>query len=237
VDPVDAAALRVTVVPAAKLALQVLPQLIPAGVDVTVPVPVPARATLNVAGLRLKVADTDCAPDIETEQEPVPEQPPPLQPAKVDPVAAAALRVTVVPAAKLALQVLPQLIPAGTDVTVPVPVPARATLNVAGLRVKVADTDCAPDIETEQAPIPEQPPPLQPAKVDPDAATAVSVTVVPEGKPALQVAPQLIPAGVDVTVPEPLPARPTVKVGGVKAVLRFPINQATSDCDPLLPSC
>jgi hypothetical protein len=43
----------------------------------------------------------------------------PLQPAKVDPAAGAAVRLTLVPFAKLALQVVPQLIPAGTEVTVP----------------------------------------------------------------------------------------------------------------------
>jgi hypothetical protein len=58
---------------------------------------------------------------------------------------------------------------------------------------------------TWQEALPEQAP-LQPEKVDPGAGAAVSVTTVPELKPALHVAPQLMPAGEDVTVPLPVPA-------------------------------
>jgi hypothetical protein len=49
----------------------------------------------------------------------------------VDPPAAAAVNVTDVPLAKLALQVLPQLIPPGELVTVPLPVPVFDTVSVA----------------------------------------------------------------------------------------------------------
>jgi hypothetical protein len=45
--------------------------------------------------------------------------------------------------------------------------------------------------------------PVKPEKVDPEAGAAVSVTVVPLSKLALQVDGQLIPAGVLVTVPGP----------------------------------
>lgn len=51
----------------------------------------------------------------------------------------------------------------------------------------------------------------QPAKVEPAAGVAVKVTVVPLVKPATQVAPQLMPAGVLMTVPEPVPALVTVR--------------------------
>ena len=54
-----------------------------------------------------------------TMQVPVPEQPPPLQPVKVEPAAGVAVRVTVVPLAKLAEQVAPQVMPAGALVTEP----------------------------------------------------------------------------------------------------------------------
>src|SRR5437764_8448591 len=54
--------------------------------------------------------------------------------------------------------------------------------------------------------------PLQPVKVEPAAAVAVSVTDVPEANAAEQVAPQSIPAGELVTVPEPVPALVTVSV-------------------------
>ena len=59
-------------------------------------------------------------------QLPVPLHAPP-HPVKVDPVVAVAVRVTLVPEVTVALQVLPQVIPAGLEVTVPVPVPALVT--------------------------------------------------------------------------------------------------------------
>src|SRR5262245_18988489 len=145
--------------------------------------------------LVLKVAVTDRAAVIDTVQAPVPVQAP-LQPAKVEQLAAAAVSVTDVSLLKLALQVLPQLMPAGEDVTVPVPVPARVTVKakVVTELLKVAVTDRAAVIETVQVPVPVQAP-LQPAKVEPLAAAAVSVTDVPLLKLALQVLPQLMPAG------------------------------------------
>ena len=57
--------------------------------------------------------------------------------------------------------------------------------------------------------MPEQAP-LHPEKTEPARGDAVKVTVVPLGKEALQVVPQLIPAGVLVTVPLPVPALDTV---------------------------
>ena len=60
--------------------------------------------------------------------------------------------------------------------------------------------------------MPEQSPP-QPVKVEPASTLAVSVTELPVAKAAEHVAPQLIPAGLDVTVPEPLPAFATVSDG------------------------
>src|SRR6266550_3954752 len=110
-------------------------------------------------------------------QAPVPEHPPPLQPVKVEPAAGVAVSVTTVPLAKLAEQVAPQVIPAGELVTVPLPVPALLTVSA-----KVAVTVVAAKTVTVQAPVPEQPPPLQPLKVEPAAAVAVSVTAVPLGK-------------------------------------------------------
>ena len=69
--------------------------------------------------------------------------------------------------------------PLGLEVTVPLPVPARVTpsANVdAVLNVAVAERAC--DIDTVQVPVPEQAP-LQPAKLAPLPAAAVSVTDVP----------------------------------------------------------
>ncbi len=54
-------------------------------------------------------------------------QPVPLQPAKVEPDAGVGVRVTMVPLVKVEEQVVPQVIPAGELVTVPLPVPASMT--------------------------------------------------------------------------------------------------------------
>jgi len=63
---------------------------------------------------------------------------------------------------------------------------------------------------TVQLPVPVQAP-LQPVNVEPAAGAAVRVTLVPELKFALHVAPQLMPVGDEVTVPLPVPALPTVR--------------------------
>jgi hypothetical protein len=106
--------------------MQVDPQLMPAGLELTVPAP--AATTVSATVLSVKVAATDAAALTETTQDPVPVQFAPDHPPKVEPAAAWALSVTIVPAAKLAEQVLPQLMPAGVDVTVPVPLPAGTTV-------------------------------------------------------------------------------------------------------------
>jgi len=221
VEPAAGAAVSVTAVPLAKLAVHVAPQVIPTGELVTVPLPVPALLTVSAKLGRLKVAVTVVAAESVSTQAPVPEHPPPLQPLKVEPAAGVAVSVTTVPLAKLAEQVAPQLIPAGALVTVPLPVPALLTVSAKLGRAKVAVTVVAAKTVTVQAPVPEQPPPLQPLKVEPAAAVAVSVTAVPLGKLAEQVAPQLIPAGELVTVPLPVPALETVrvKVCGVKVAV------------------
>jgi hypothetical protein len=77
------------------------------------------------------------------------------------------------------------------------------------LWVKAAVTVVANVMGMVQVPVPEQPPPLQPVKVEPAAATAVNVTEVlklPE-----QAEGQLMPAGALVTVPLPVPAGATVR--------------------------
>jgi len=65
---------------------------------------------------------------------------------------------------------------------------------------------------TVQAPVPEQPPPLQPLKLEPAAGAAVKVTAVPLEYAAAQVAPQEMPAGLLVTVPIPAPVLLTVSM-------------------------
>ena len=100
--------------------------------------------------------------------------------------------------------------PAGSLITVPDPVPLLLTLNWYWFKVKVAVTDLAALIVTTQVPVPVQPSPLQPVNVEPVAVVAVRVTTVPESKIYSQVAPQSMPGGLLVTVPEPVPLRLTV---------------------------
>ena len=75
--------------------------------------------------------------------------------------------------------------------------------------MNVAVTDELAVRFTVHVPVPVQAPD-QPANVEPEVAAAVSVTCVPLAKLALQVAPQLIPEGLLVTVPAPVPASATV---------------------------
>jgi len=158
------------------------------------------------------VAVTDVAAFTVTVQVAVPEQPPPLQPVKVEPATGAAVRVTAVPLANDAEQVVPQLIPVGALVTVPVPAPALVRVSAKDWSAKVAVTDVAALTVTVQVAVPEQPPPLQPAKVEPAAGAAVKVTAVPLVNGVEHVVPQEIPAGLLVTVPLPVPERETVSV-------------------------
>src|SRR5215467_14164866 len=95
---------------------------------------------------------------IETVQAPVPVQAP-FQPEKVEPVAGVAVKVTAVPLVKDARQVVPQEMPAGALITVPLPVPDFVTVNAkevvdVDVDVNVAVTDVAVLIVTVQVPVP-----------------------------------------------------------------------------------
>ena len=82
--------------------------------------------TMNISAYSL-VAVTRRAADIRSVHGPVPMQPEPLQPAKREPAAGRACRVTVSPPPRVVEQVAPQLTPAGVDVTTPLPEPIFAT--------------------------------------------------------------------------------------------------------------
>jgi hypothetical protein len=88
----------------------------------------PPSVTLSDPISRVNCAVTLFAELIVTTHDPVPVQPP-LQPEKSDPVAGVAANVTLLPEAKLALHVKPQLMPTGVLVTVPVPVPLFDTVS------------------------------------------------------------------------------------------------------------
>jgi hypothetical protein len=81
-----------------------------------------ASVVVVAVGNNAKVAVTVVAAFIVTTQSPVPAHPPPDQPEKEEPAAGEALSVTVVPCTNEALHVVPQSMPEGEDVTVPLPV-------------------------------------------------------------------------------------------------------------------
>src|SRR5439155_4021504 len=161
--------------------------------------------TVNVKVCSAKLAATVVAAPSVTEQVPVPAQPPPLQPVKVEPAAGAAVSVTAAPLANEAEHVVPQEMPAGALVTVPLPAPLRLTVSVKVGSAKVAVTVVALLSVTVHVPVPEQPPPLQPVNVEPAAGVAVNVTTVPFAYAAMHVEPHEMPAGLLVTVPIPEP--------------------------------
>ncbi len=79
------------------------------------------------------------------------------------------------------MQSVPQVIPAGDELTVPAPVPAGLTVSAkveTGTVVKVAVTERAAVIVTTQVEVPEHAP-LQPAKNEPATGAADSVTTLP----------------------------------------------------------
>jgi hypothetical protein len=83
----------------------------------------------------------------------------------------------------------------------------------ARLSTNVAVTACAAFIVSVQAAVPEQSPD-QPENLEPRPGLALSVTEVPGPNVAEHTVPQSIPAGVDVTLPVPLPAFVTVSALG-----------------------
>jgi hypothetical protein len=184
----------VPVVPGKEVSTSPNTALLP-GVVVTVEEPCPIPIVTGLALLNVAV----------TTHVPVPVQPPPLQPAKVELADAAAVNVTCVPLAKFAEQVVGQLIPAGALVTVPVPVPASVTVNPKfGLTLKLAVTDVAAVIVNVQLPVPWQSSPPHPANTEPGLGIAINVIWLFPAKTAEQAVGQLIPAGELVTVPAPV---------------------------------
>src|SRR5579863_9451582 len=113
-------------------------------------------STLIVSGAPvLNVAVTDSAALIVIVQVPVPLHAAfPLHPAKVEPAAGVAVKITCVPLLKFAEQVAPQLMPAGLLDTVPVPVPALVTVKANCWVLNVAVTDSAALTVIVQVPVP-----------------------------------------------------------------------------------
>ena len=97
---------------------------------------------------------------------------------------------------------MPQLLPRGLEETLPLPFRVTVRLTV-GFLSKVAVTERASDMETVQVVPLLLSQPVQPVKTEVVAGEAVRVTDEPWAKGAEQVPPQLIPAGLEVTVPPP----------------------------------
>jgi hypothetical protein len=202
-----AVAVSVTWEPTVNFALHVGGQTIPAGLLVTVPVPVPARLTLSKSVfwtiVLLNTAVTCSLALSVTTQLELPPVHAPVHPAKDEFVPAVAVRVTSVPGSKSALHVEPQLMPAGLLETLPWPVPARVTAST-GEALNSALTEVFCVNVTLQTPVPLQAPD-HPAKKEFAVGVAVSVIALPLEKLALHVCPQLMPAGLLLIIPWPTP--------------------------------
>src|SRR6476620_10744310 len=88
----------------------------------------------------------------------------------------------------------------------PVPAPAFVSVTVYVFRANVAVTFAAAAIVTSHVGESPEHAPDQPVNVESAAGSAVSVTIVLCSNVAVQLSPHEMPAGVDVTVPEPVPA-------------------------------
>ena len=106
------------------------------------------------------------------------------------------------------VRVAPQSIPGGLLVTVPLPLPAFATVSVCGPENVAATALSAFIVTTHVVPAPVQAPP-QPVNELSGPGVAVNVTAVPSSKLAEHAGAQEIPAGSLVTVPVPFPGRTT----------------------------
>ena len=183
--------------------------------------PATSGLSLNAFGFVLNVAATARAAVIETVQVAVVPAQAPLQPAKRALAAGVAVKLTMVLLVNEVEQIPPQSMPAGELVTVPLPVPALVTVSENDGSENVAVTDRAALIATVQVDAVPVQLPVQPPKIEPPDAAAVSVTEVPLVYEAEHVVPQLTPTGELVTVPLPLPDLVTVRpnVGAVKVAV------------------
>ena len=107
------------------------------------------------------------------------------------------------------MQFVPQLIPDGSEETVPVPVPfsVKLSLTVLGSLSKIAVTVVSSQRSTMQSADPVQLPPLHPAKAEPICGTADNKMLVPHGYREVQ------GAVLQLTVPFPLPVIETAREG------------------------
>jgi hypothetical protein len=103
---------------------------------------------------------------------------PPVQPPNVNPASGMAFKVTVVPALKLKRQMVPQLIPVGVLVTLPLPVFEIVRLTMSGLNVAVQLLFAF--IVTDVVELPAQSP-VHDLNLEFAAGFGVKVTICPSG--------------------------------------------------------
>jgi len=207
----------VTIVLISYVAVQVVPQFTPMGSELMLPLPEPEVRVVREKDLSINTAVVVLAPSILTTQEgSVPLQPPPDHPTNMESLKGVALSVTVVLMLYVAVQVAPQSIPGISDVTVPFPVPDLAIVIGKVLSVNVAVTVLMVlTVTTQEGSVPVQPPPDHPENSE-SKGVAVSVIVMLSLYATLQVAPQLMPAGLEKTSPAPLPALDIVREKGFR---------------------
>ena len=199
-----------TVAPSVNVSLQVPGQLILPGLDVTVPVPpdmtiVRVRMASNVA-VHPTAADIVTVPSAQSAS--------PVQPANVDEASGVAVSVTMSPLVNASLQLVAgqSMLPVPPlEVTVPDPVPLSVTARVfGGITSNVAAQLRSTFIVT--LPSVQSASPLHPANVEPLAGVGMRLTAAPMSNASVQSLPQSTPAGLVVTVPEPVPFFDTVNV-------------------------
>ena len=136
-EPAPGFAVSVTTSPGWYTAVQaepVDPQLMPAGILVTVPLLVPLVVTTSATdatGTVLNIAVTAVSAVSVMAQEAAPVHSVPVHPANTEFASGKAVSVTVSPGTYVATQVAPQSMPAGTLVTMPIPAPALLTMRAA----------------------------------------------------------------------------------------------------------
>ena len=202
-----------TTEPWSKSSMQKAPHVIPGGVETTVPVPLPFFVTLSVCLIRVKVAVQPLASSIVTLVIAAIPLQSSLQSSNVELGPGVAVSVTIVPTEYCSIQSVPgqSSMPAGFEVTVPDPVPLTVTASVLGgitsnvaVQLRAAFIVTLPSVQSA--------PPLHPPNVEPPSGLGMRVTIVPSSYASVQSAPQVIPAGLVVTVPEPLPVFDTVRM-------------------------
>lgn len=129
-EPDLGVAVSFTDVPARILAEQVVPQLIPAGLLVTVPDPVPVLCTTTRTGgsVKLNCAMTVALP-FSVKVQPAERLQESYHASNVEPELGVAVSVTTVPVGKSAVQAVGQLMPAGLLVIMPAPTPVTCTVS------------------------------------------------------------------------------------------------------------